>query len=254
MSFEESQGIPSVNLSQLPVDITDKLMMRLQWSDPPIKLIELGYRDSEPKDIIKPNFPTPAILIKFVKVDPQDYSSRGSDVTYRENNRIVVDLGFKAYVILNAASKLEGKQAQELAVELAIAINSESRFGHTIGPARITEIEADDYVNFSDDEIDCKDEYVVWKVEWFHEAMLGELYTEGFYDPNDFTNLDLPFDPSTIKEVYVSLDSQRGKIEASAIEVTSGGVKKRIFKGVNPTTGEIFESNYVLVSEANEDQ
>ena len=242
---EDSQGIPSVELNQFSRDVTDRLMYRLSRSHD-VKMVALGYRDSEPKDIITPTIPTPSILIKFIQIRPQTWLREGETIVRKQNNRIVVELMFKAYVIIKAGKKFEGEEDQELAVALAIAINSESKFGHKgVGPAQLQDIIADGYVDFSDDDkIDCEDSFVVWRVDWYHESLIGEIYTEGYYD-------ELQVDPSTIREVYLSFDSEEGKIEIPTREYTdSQGIKHRIYRGINPETGEDFTSNYTLIAES----
>ena len=255
MSFEESQGIPSVNLNEFAKSVADKLMMWFVNSDTPIKLLELGYKDSEPKDIINPDLPTPAILIKFIGISPQNWTSRGVEITYRENHRMVVELMFKSFIILKAGRKFEGQEDQNLAIGLAIAVNTLSRFGHPVGQAQITEIEPQGYVDFSESEIDCKDSFIVWNVNWFHEAFIGDVYTAGFYDKLSDGTFD-QFDPSNIREAYISFDSEKGKIQASVMETINEntGETKRVFRGINPQTSEEFTSNYVLIAEINEDE
>ena len=233
---EDWQGIPNANLNQLAIDISEKLMFRLSKSKNPVKFLELGYRDSEPADIITPDLPTPAVLIKFVEIRPQTFESRGVTLVKKQNNRIVAELIFKAYAIIKANEKLEGRESQELAVSLASAINSEERFGHPVGPSQVMEIVSDGYVDFEEDlENDCKDSFVVWRVEWFHETLLGEIYTEGYCDD------DFQINPQDIEEIVVSLDLHP-HIKAEAIK----GADILIYKNVNPRTGEKITDNYVL--------
>lgn len=241
----DSRGIPSVDLDKFTKDMTDRLALRLSRTNG-VKLISLGYRNSEPKEIITPTIPTPAILIKFIRIRPQLWIREGETIVRKQNNRIVVELMFKAYAIVKAGQKSEGKESQDLSVALAIAINSEAKFGHPgVGPAQLQEIQPEGYVDFNDDDkIDCKDSYAVWSVDWFHESLIGEIYTEGYYD-------ELQVNPSTIKEIYLSFDSQEGKIEIPTREyIDSQGIKRRIYRGVNPETGERFESNYTLIAES----
>ena len=267
MSWEESQGIPSIKLNQFSKDVTDRIMRRLSVSHG-VKMAALGYRDSEPKDIITPDIPTPAILIKFIRIRPKTWVSQGRTIVYKQNNRVVVELMFKAYAIIRAGEMEEGEEDQELAVALAVAINSESKFGHAgAGPSQLQDIRADGYVDFNEEEdIDCKDSFVIWRVDWYHDSLIGETFTEGYYDIEHFQPVIdengnplmdnegniirkyQPIDPLLFNEVYLSFDSQEGKIEMPAREITLGDHKTQIFEGVNPDTGETFESNYVLIS------
>lgn len=265
----DTRGIPSVKLNQFSRDVTDRLMFRLSRTHG-VKLIALGYRDSEPQEIIKPDIPTPAVLIKFIRIRPQTWIREGETIVRQENNRIVVELMFKAYIIIKAGKKFEGEEGQDLAVALAVAVNTEAKFGHEgVGPAQLQDIKSDGYVDFNDqDEIDCKDSFVIWRVDWYHESFIGDVYTEGFYD-------DIQVDPQTIKEVFISFDSQEGKILSSRLELDNRNLifdgaynliqdnrlnniesvenaedkKKLIYRGIDPNTGDYFLSNYTLIAE-----
>lgn len=263
MSWDESRGIPSVELNKFCRDVTDKLAARLSVKPHLVKLFELGYKDADTKDIIRPDLPTPAILIKFIRIRPKTWISQGRTIVLKQNNRVCVELVFKAHVIVKAGRKNEGEEAQNLAVGLAIAVNTESKFGHEgVGPAQLHDIVPEDYVDFSkDDEIDCKDSFAVWTVEWHHDSLIGNIYTAGYYDeehylpesPNDPEPYK-PIDISTVKEVYLSFDSKEGKIPAQVIENEINGIKHRIYKNIDPNTGQRLDDdkgNYVLIVDFN---
>lgn len=256
-------GIPQVNFDQFFKNLVDKLMARL--SRPPISVrrIDLKYNDAELKDIIKKEIPTPAIFIRFIQIRPQTYESEGVTLTKKQNNKIVAELRFKAWVVLDANIKNEARKNLDVSIQFASAVTTESRFGEPVGPSQITDISPETYINADGDEelITCFESYSVWKVEWFHEAFIGDQFTEGFCD-------ELQIDPKDIREVYVSFDSQKGKIEAEVKEwdippnepYSDGqphdpddprepGMLHRIYKGVNPDNpDEEFTSDYTLIA------
>lgn len=236
-------GIPEVNFDEYFKTLVDRLMIRLSLPPNDVKLIDLKYNNPELHEIIKENIPTPAIFIRVEGIRPQHYVENGATLTKRQNNRMYSELKLKAWIVVDANLKNEGRSNMNMAVAFAAAVNTESRFSQPIGPAQVTEMEPVTYLNAEGkDVIDCFNSYSIWRVSWFHECLVGDLTTLGFCD-------ELQIDPADIKEVYISFDSQRGKIESSVMERTINGRKHRIYRGVNPDNpDETFESDYVLIA------
>lgn len=192
-------GLPSVNLTKFTTDMANALIQAM----PNVELIEIGYRDSEPKDLpLADGLPTPAVLIKFIEIKPQTYVKEGVIYTKKQNNQMCVTLKFKAYTIIKASQINEGSEDQLLAASLASKINGLSRFGNPVGPAQVIDIKADGYFAV-DNEICGKDSFIFWRVDWIHEALLGDIVTDGLCDDPDVSVAD-------VREVYVGYDPNTG--------------------------------------------
>lgn len=107
---------------------------------------------------------TPAILFELTGIDPSNPSDIGTD-------QLVVLLRFSAYVVFAKETPGYLLESRSLAASLMAFINAK-RFGEQIMPAKLVNCEPDDF----SPEIET---YYTMRIDWTHEAVLGENVWDG---------------------------------------------------------------------------
>lgn len=142
-----------VNLTNLHTTI--KSQIETQFTD--ISTVDSYIRPGE-------KIMTPAILFELTGIDPSNPSDIGTD-------QLVVILRFSAYVIFAKETPGYLLLARVLSSSLMAFINKK-RFGEQIMPAQIVNCEPDDFSP-------QLETYYAMRIDWTHEAVLGENVWDG---------------------------------------------------------------------------
>jgi len=131
----------------------------------------------------------PAVFIEVQDVTP------GED---KGTEQLPVSIRFAARCVIDSAALNAGLSALGLAIDVALYVHQGRRFGQKVSPAKILQIDQD---NFDRELLG----YLVWRVEWVHEIDLGEsIWTDEGITPSQVflgitPEIGLPHEPDYIE-------------------------------------------------------